>query len=240
MRKLAVFLLVLVVGFVAGRLSHQRVEAQAVPDCATENGEINGDGSRDISDAVALLGFLFLGKDPPVPLCTPSGGSGLPDTGQTKCNDAEGNEIPCDSATCAGQDGLYATGCSPEGRFVDNGDGTVTDTCTGLMWQKDTGNNEEELLRCNALSYCEDLELGGHADWRLPNVREMHSIVDYGRRGPARDPVFGALVSDFYWSSTSYLSASDINNFAWLVTSGNVFHGDKTRRMLVRAVRSGP
>jgi hypothetical protein len=64
------------------------------------------------------------------------------------------------------------------------------------------GNDAKRLVWCNALAYCEDLELGGHDDWRLPNVRELQSILDYGRSSPAIDPIFGALPS-FYWSSTS-------------------------------------
>jgi hypothetical protein len=49
---------------------------------------------------------------------------------------------------------------------------------------------------------------GAHNDWRLPNVRELQSIVDYGRMEPAIDPVFSGL-SEFYWTSTSYAEAPD-------------------------------
>jgi hypothetical protein len=94
-----------------------------------------------------------------------------------------------------------------EGRFIDNEDGTVTDTCTGLMWQKETahinanGTIDDDVHWCEALQYCENLELAGYTDWHLPNVKELQS-VDYGRVNSAVDPVFGALTS-FYWSSTS-------------------------------------
>ncbi len=87
-----------------------------------------------------------------------------------------------------------------ENAFADNGDGTVTDEATGLMWaQSDDG---VELDWEDALAYADDSDLGGHSDWRLPNVKELQSI----------DAVFtstqmtnGAGDSDYgyYWSSTS-------------------------------------
>ncbi len=60
----------------------------------------------------------------------------LPDTNQAFCCDTGGGELSCSSPDFPGQDGFYGTGCQSEGRFTDNGDGTVTDACTGLMWQK--------------------------------------------------------------------------------------------------------
>ena len=86
--------------------------------------------------------------------------------------------------------------------FVDNGDGTVTDTDTGLMWQQGTVSGiytwEE------ALSYCENLSLGGHNDWRLPNINELQSLVHYTRYNPSIDTVhFSNTVSSYYWSSTT-------------------------------------
>jgi hypothetical protein len=56
----------------------------------------------------------------------------------------------------------------------------------------------------------------GHTDWRLPNVRELQSIVDYGRSNPSIDPVFGATTF-FYWSSTSL---DDGPGVAWIVRFG--------------------
>jgi hypothetical protein len=160
----------------------------------------------------------------------------LPDTGQTKCYDQNGTEIPCDSATCPGQDGFYATGCPPEGRFVDNQNGTVMDNCTGLVWQKDTADVPATYW-CNAVDYCADLNFAGHDDWRLPNVRELQSIVDYGRV-PAIDPIFGTF-APAYWSSTSH---ANVPAGAWLVDSGggSVIYDGKGRNAYVRAVRSGP
>jgi hypothetical protein len=101
--------------------------------------------------------------------------------------------------------------------FHDNGDGTVTDRATGLMWSK--ADSAKGMNWQQALTYAEKLTLAGHSDWRLPNAKELQSIVDYGRspvaadaarRGPAIDPVFQTTrLADgdypFFWSSTTHL-----------------------------------
>ncbi len=86
------------------------------------NGDVNGDGEIDISDAVYLVNALFLGgPDLKAIECPPPASKGLPATGQTKCYGiVEGvgwTEVPCDQAECKGQDGAYATGCPSEGRL---------------------------------------------------------------------------------------------------------------------------
>src|SRR3990172_1186612 len=104
--------------------------------------------------------------------------------------------------------------------YVDNGDGTITDKATGLMWMRNDGG--EEVSWENALSYAEGLEYAGYSDWRLPNAKELQSIVDYTRSpattdSAAIDPVFNnsqitneADETDyrFYWSSTTFSSES--------------------------------
>src|SRR4030095_9358518 len=152
--------------------------------------------------------LFYGGPEPKAIVCPPAAGKGLPSTGQTKCFDHSGAEIPCDNENCPGQDGRYLRGCPADGGFGDNGDETVTDNCTGLMWQKDTADTSPDdggaVRWCDALAYCENLSFGGHDDWRLPNIRELQSLVDYGRFNPAIDPVFGTLSPrDVYWSSTS-------------------------------------
>jgi hypothetical protein len=104
--------------------------------------------------------------------------------------------------------------------FVHNGDGTVTDIATGLMWQQaDSGHgmNWED-----ALAYAENLELAGYTDWRLPNAKELQSLVDYSRSpdttgSPAIDPLFsctgitnlaGQADFPFYWTGTTHISAN--------------------------------
>lgn len=102
--------------------------------------------------------------------------------------------------------------------FVDNGDGTVSDKATGLMWQQtDDGNGRDWE---DALEYAENLELASFNDWRLPNAKELQSIVDYTRspqttNSPAIDPVFNTTeITDpdgntgqfpYFWTGTSHL-----------------------------------
>lgn len=214
--------------------------------CASEGGDANGDGQLDISDAIAILGKLFLGSPATLaPICTERVPLGLPDTGQLGCLDAFGNVIPCSSDQCPGQDPFYANGCPMEGRFDDSGDGTVHDACTGLTWLKGTldadgveGTTQGDLLEwCDALSRCEALVFAGHADWRLPSVRELESIVDYDRREPAIPPLFEAEPS-FYVSSTSYTGFAGL---AWGVDfeSGRTTAEGRTSGAYVRAVRGG-
>ena len=188
------------------------------------NGDVNGSGKIDLADAIYLLGYLFANGPEPAAIacdscCTQQTGGAVPATGQTRCYGyvvEQGlAEVPCDSTEYPGQDGFYQTGCPMAGRFTDNRDGTVTDDCTGLMWQKETAdvNGDGQIspdwdggdivLWQQALQYCEDLELAGRDDWRLPNVRELQSIMDYGRYSPAIDPVFGAE-SGRYWSSSTF------------------------------------
>ncbi len=85
--------------------------------------------------------------------------------------------------------------------LIINNDGTVTDTRTGLMWQKTTGGT---ITWKESLSYCESLTLAGYSDWRLPIREELRSLADYERYNPAIDTsVFPDAVSSFYWSSTN-------------------------------------
>jgi hypothetical protein len=124
------------------------------------------------------------------------------------------------------------------GEFVDNGDGTVTDTSTGLMWQQETAG---PITWEEALTYCEELTLAGYSDWRLPNRNELHSLVDYTTYEPAIDTTaFPDTMSADYWSSTSVCYI--ITGSAWTVSLGySLVHGtDKSfSRAYVRAVRGG-
>jgi uncharacterized protein DUF1566 len=258
MKKILAISLVMNAALAAG-LSWKQLSAQAAGGgVPIANGDVNGDGSIDLSDAVYLLSGLFLGGPAPLDIrCPlPANEHGLPATGQMMCYDLYANEIDCVSPDFPGQDGFYRAGCSGEGRFVDNRDGTVTDTCTELMWQIDTadinGNgmigDEDRPDWSGALKYCEELELAGHTDWRLPNVREIQSIVDFGRFQPSIDPVFsanfGGLSAGWYWSSSSVARVPD---FAWQVNFDDGFvsfcRGDtcgKYGPAFVRAVRQVP
>ena len=95
----------------------------------------------------------------------------------------------------------------PAVNFTDNGDGTVTDNTTGLMWQK----QDDGVRRTwdQALEYCKGLSLGGHSDWRLPTVKELQSIVDYAKHNPAIDTMFFPdTKASVYWSSTTRIRAA--------------------------------
>ncbi|GAB5398796.1 MAG: hypothetical protein Aureis2KO_03810 [Aureisphaera sp.] len=92
--------------------------------------------------------------------------------------------------------------------FSNNNDGTIMDNATGLMWQQaDDGNTYDWE---NALSYAENLTLGGYSDWRLPNAKELQSIVDYTRSpnstsSPAINPLFSCTpIIDPYGDSGQY------------------------------------
>lgn len=222
--------------------------AQGEPSGATINGDVNGDGKLNIADAIYIINNQFRGGPQPVPIeCPPTG---LPATGQTKCYDGSlpANEVHCASAEYPGQDGFYQAGCPSEGRFIDNGDGTVTDRCTGLMWQKNTAdfngngrvdqNTTDTPTWTAALLYCDGLRFAGHEDWRLPNVRELQSIVDYSRTDPAIAPVFMAL-SSTYWSSSSYLGYTS-PEYAWSISfdDGDLGDSSKWGYHYVRAVRT--
>ena len=117
--------------------------------------------------------------------------------------------------------------------FIDNGDGTVSDYATGLMWQKaddGIGKNWEE-----ALEYSKNLKLGSYTDWRLPNAKELQSIVDYSRapqttNSPAINPVFETTeITDpngktgqypYYWTSTTHLDGKNPNANAVYIAFG--------------------
>lgn len=104
-------------------------------------------------------------------------------------------------------------GQNQENRFVDNGDGTVKDKTTKLMWQQ---ASQGGMTWQNALEYCENLSLAGYNDWRLPNINELQSIVNYDVYDSAINVVFFPnMVSDFYWSSTSFAYAGGGN--AWVI-----------------------
>jgi hypothetical protein len=171
---------------------------------------------------------------------------GLPKTNQTLCYDVAGAEIACTDGGTAlgGQDGYYEEGTAVS--YTDNLDGTILDGATGLMWKKcsegktgvacETGA-DTTMTWTVALSACEADTTGGHTDWRLPNIRELLSIVDYGRASPAINPLFPSQPG-FYWSSTTYQSPGGQSD-AWVVSfnDGVAYYDGKTNSLYVRCVR---
>jgi len=146
-------------------------------------------------------------------------------------------------------DGYYKKGLPKFGdRFIDNGDGTITEKVTRLMWVKDpsqipgglwgTPGIPVRMTWSNAIINCEALNYAGYSDWRLPNVTELESIVDYGRYSPAIDTLF------FPNSQTSYYLTSStvayITSYCWIVYgyNGYTYYTSKTSTNYVRPVRS--
>ncbi len=113
---------------------------------------------------------------------------------------------------------MYVRGVTNYGinNFVDNGNNTIIDSATGLMWQKNDSGITQSWQQ--ALKYCEELDFAGHDDWRLPNAKELQSIIDYSRSpdttdSAAIDPIFNASqITDegdranfpFYWTSSTH------------------------------------
>ncbi|WP_428566729.1 MAG: DUF1566 domain-containing protein [Solidesulfovibrio sp. DCME] len=127
----------------------------------------------------------------------------LPDTVQTKCYDTT-QQIPCPTSPSAdfyGQDGNYL---GAPMALTDNGNGTVTDANTGLVWQQTpdrTGLNWD-----NAGAYCAALDTGGHTDWRLPSRREIATLVSYNRDIPTFANLLQSTKSnESFWTSTTYI-----------------------------------
>lgn len=229
-------------------------------------GYVDGDAdltAGNIKEGVTLFGVTGSFSAPPP---APEVPSIVPKTGQTQCWNSDGDIIACSGT---GQDGEYQIGTSPAWmpsypyywhfdspaitllsastppqsrigvRFTDNGDGTVTDNLTGLIWLKNAncfgGNNWQSALdAANNLSdgQCGLTDDSSAGDWRLPNFNELGSLIDSNQSTlalPAGHPFSGVQggASDFYWSSTTEAPQQD---YAWVVTlnSGHVINRNKT------------
>jgi hypothetical protein len=242
-------------------------------------------GTRTLTEARPGAGFK------PFILCTPAAKGptaadafrGFPATGQTTCWNTAGTVISCAGT---GHDGDVQGGAPLA--YQDNGDGTITDLNTGLMWEKKSNdgslihdvdnlypwsqgftnivpalNNkcaDDETVDCfaGADATCAALfgagakcGFAGYRDWRVPNVKELQSIVDYTNATPSVSPAFNTgcapgctvltcscTASGFYWSSSTN---TGIPGNAWSVFfgGGNVTDQAKSGTFLVRAVRGG-
>ncbi len=156
----------------------------------------------------------------------------LPDTGQTNCYDVTGKVIACPTEGQAlhGQDAQYGLKTQ---KFQDNGNGTVTDQNSNLMWQQQTDGH---VSWQGARDYCTALGLGGYNDWSLPEKFVLLSIVDSGRFGSSINPVFSSR-SSHYWTATTSANNSDNASFV------NFYYGyddakHKSNSYYVRCVRA--
>ena len=155
-------------------------------------------------------------------------------TGQLGCYDAEGREITCPGT---GQDGVHSPGMMwPEPRFLEIAEGLVLDRATDLIWS-------DVSLFSYPMTWQESLDAVrqmnregrlGRTDWRLPNRRELRSLISHGNRNPALPPghLFGNVFLGWYWTSTSYAREQA---YAWTVhlEGGRMFYGKKESDNLV-------
>ena len=169
---------------------------------------------------------------------------GLLKTGQTGCWDAFGIAIACAGT---GQDGESQAGVSVSPRFADNGDGTVKDNLTGLIWLTESKcfglrSWTNALSDANGLAdpACSLSDGSVAGDWRLPNVRELQSLLDFDQVSPAlpSDHPFSGVPSSKYWSSTTHVNVPSI---AWGVnlSIGGVVTAGKTDSADLWPVRGG-
>ena len=91
-------------------------------------------------------------------------------------------------------------------RYVDNGDGTVTDCVTGLMWTKDANHGLMDWY--DAGRYCDNLDFAGYSDWRLPSETELNTLFradgksDGAWQGGIGRASFVGVQGNGYWSGT--------------------------------------
>jgi len=238
------------------------VPADTLGQCC---GDCNGDGQVTINELVTAVNRALEGcQDDGI--CSHTGGQRFPASGQT-------------TAYGPGSDGEVRAGAAPS--FTDNGDGTIIDNNTKLMWEKkDQSRGIHDINKIYSWSASgtamdgtitteflatlnQALCFAGYCDWRIPNAKELQSIVDYelAYPGPLADTAFNnncvagctvngqggsmcsCTASGAYWSSTTdqhYARSAYIVGFDDGSVSGGI---SKTSLMLdgffVRAVRGG-
>lgn len=164
-------------------------------------------------------------------------------TGQTTCHVADGGKLDCAGS---GQDAEYSRGIAwPEPRFEvgeqSDNSGTVTDLLTGLVWTRDADPGEFPMDWAEARELVSRMNrdhLHGFDDWRLPDRRELRSLISHQTRNPAlpEGHPFNNVFMGWYWSATT---AAIDDGFAWYVhmEGGRTFYGAKHQYYLVWPVR---
>jgi hypothetical protein len=145
------------------------------------------------------------------------------DTGQNSFY-GEGSQViapPASNETYYGQDANY-TGV--QHAYQDNGNGTVTDSNTGLMWQKATAS--ERYGWTEAMSYAENLTFAGYNDWRLPTIKELYSLINFNGNMLTHTPYIDTDYFDFEYGDTS-TGAREIDVQYWSSNKyvGKVMYG---------------
>jgi hypothetical protein len=159
-------------------------------------------------------------------------------TGQRLCYDVAGRPVDCAGS---GQDGEFRAGPAwPEPRFEMQGDDLALDRLTGLVWPRVASVGDFPMSWAEALAAVAGMNREnafGHADWRLPNRRELLSVVSHDHHRPALPAGHPFSVQQtWYWTSTT---SSRAPGYAWHVhmEGGRMFYGDKTRDAMVWPVR---
>ncbi len=164
--------------------------------------------------------------------------TGYIQTGQLTCHDVSGQEISCPDS---GQDAAFGTGIPwPSPRFLPD-ENTVLDRLTGLTWTRDANAAEFPMTWQEALEWVRHMNVEqafGFSDWRLPNRRELRSLVSHQTRRPALpiDHPFVNVFLSWYWTSTTAAIAPD---HAWYVSmdGARMFYGGKDQSFMVWPVR---
>jgi len=159
-------------------------------------------------------------------------------TGQSTCHNTAGDAIPCPGS---GQDGEFRKGLPwPAPHFEPEGD-TVLDRLTGLVWTMDANLGEFPLTWQETLNFIKDMnrrKTFGFTDWRLPNRRELRSLMSHQTKKPAlpQEHPFQNVFSGWYWTSTS---AAINHAYAWYIhmEGARMFYGQKEQFFLLWPVR---
>jgi hypothetical protein len=142
----------------------------------------------------------------------------------------------------------YIPNTTPDKRYTLHSDSTVTDTATGLQWQRCSLGQDWDGSTCTgtvgtynwryALQLADSNRFASYYDWRLPNVEELRSIVAYDRHNPAiNSNIFPNTASSRYWSSSPF----EQNTNAWTVSFdvGKDVNDNRSTNFAVRLVRGG-
>ena len=179
--------------------------------------------------------FLFFASAP-----VHSGTIALPQTGQTVCYDSIGDIIPC---LGTGQDGDILAGVAwPDPRFTGYLFSCIVDNLTGLMWYANPINFSLPRVWSEAVTIPPQINQCGFADWRLPNVNELQSLINAEQTDNAswleqQGFIFPSSAALLYWTSTSSAASQGLSAWTINIIDGSVLPADKLSTLFVWPVR---